>query len=279
MSDRLPRISVVTPSFNQARYLERTIRSVLDQGYPNLEYLVYDGASTDGSVEIIQRYADRLDYWQSQPDGGQSAAINAGWHRANGEILAWLNSDDYYLPGVLRFVGEHFRDHPEVLVLYGTCERVDQGGAYLGFVGTAFRMRDLLYSRQIIPQPTAFLRRKVIDSVGPLDPSLRYSMDYDLFIRVAKVSTPSFVARRLAGATVHSEAKTTADRIPAKRETQMIRMRYSSGPGRVFIRLQPLFSRAFHILPGPIQRAVNAMRPHRVFDARRSTQVGGGPPA
>ena len=113
----LPRITVVTPSFNQARYLDRTIRSVLDQGYPNLEYMVLDAGSTDGSLDIIKRYSDRLDYWRSGPDNGQSAAVNEGWQRASGEVMAWLNSDDFYLPGALDFVGNHFRVHPEDWVI------------------------------------------------------------------------------------------------------------------------------------------------------------------
>jgi glycosyltransferase involved in cell wall biosynthesis len=267
----LPRISVVTPSFNQAQFLERTLRSVLDQGYPDLEYIVLDGGSTDGSVDIIRRYADRLDYWRSRADDGQTAAINEGWSRTNGEILAWLNSDDYYLPGTLPFVGEYFRDHPETRLLYGTCERVDPQGHSLGFVGSPFRMRDLLFSRQIIPQPSAFLHRELISAVGPLDPALRYSMDYDLFLRATQRSTPVFVDRPLAGATIHPRAKTTADRDPAYRETHRLRLKHSSGLGRLFVRFQPVQSWVYRRLPSPLRRSIDAFRPHRVMNEPRRT--------
>ena len=263
----LPRISVVTPSLNQARYIERTIRSVLDQGYPNLEYFIYDGGSTDGSVEIISRYAERLDYWVSEPDGGQSAAINAGWDRATGEILAWLGSDDYYLPETLQTVGEHFRDHPGTLLLYGTCERVDQDGAYIGYVGSRYRRGDMLFSRQVIPQPSSFLRRSLVNKIGSLDASLRYSMDYDLFLRAAKVTAPVFMDRHLSGATIHPGAKTTVDRGPAKVETHRLRLQHASGLGRLFVRLQPLQSRLFHLLPAQLRGPINHLRPRRVFGA------------
>src|SRR5687767_5199473 len=111
MSSPLPVISLVTPSLNQASFLERAIRSVIEQNYPNLEYIVMDGGSTDGSVDIIEEYSDRLAYWVSEPDGGQSAAINAGWSRSSGNVLAWLNSDDYLLPGTLQWPGQFFADH------------------------------------------------------------------------------------------------------------------------------------------------------------------------
>src|SRR5215470_7311361 len=109
-----PRISIVTPSFNQARFLEATIRSVLDQRYDNLEYIVVDGGSTDGSVEIIKRYADRLAFWCSEADGGHGNALNKGLRRATGEIMAWLNSDDIYWPWTLAAVAEIFEAHPDV---------------------------------------------------------------------------------------------------------------------------------------------------------------------
>ena len=131
----LPSITVVTPSFNQARFLERTIRSVLDQGYAQLEYLILDGGSSDGSTDIIRAYESHLAYWISEPDDGQSAAVNAGWRRASGEILGWLNSDDFYLPGTLQFVGEFFAAHPDVAFLYGTCDVVDEAGRKLRQVG------------------------------------------------------------------------------------------------------------------------------------------------
>src|SRR3954470_24829882 len=114
-----PTMTIVTPSLNQGLYLERTIRSVIDQAYPRLEYFVMDAGSTDDSVDIIKRYADRIDYWVSQPDAGQSAAINAGWARGSGEIVAWLNSDDYYMPGTLASIAKYMHAHRGTMVAYG----------------------------------------------------------------------------------------------------------------------------------------------------------------
>ena len=113
-----PKVSIITPSFNQARFLEQTMRSVLEQDYPNIEYIVIDGGSSDGSLEIIQKYADRLAYWQSQKDKGQTDAINQGFARANGEILAWLNSDDILYPGAVTAAVKQLLEHPEVGMVY-----------------------------------------------------------------------------------------------------------------------------------------------------------------
>ena len=264
-AERMPRITVVTPSFNQAQYLERTIRSVLEQDYPALEYMVLDAGSSDGSREIIERYADRLDYWRSAPDAGQSAAINEGWRRATGEILAWLNSDDYYLPGTLRFVGEYFRDHPDEWVVYGSWEAVDDQGRRLNYAGSRFARRTMIVSRNTIPQPSSFLHREALDAVGLLDESLRYTMDLDLFLRIARLRTPRFVSRPLAAATVHPAAKTYSQRDAMARERYEVRRRYARGLEVPLVMLQPLQSRLFHALPPAAQRAVNAMRPRRKF--------------
>jgi glycosyltransferase involved in cell wall biosynthesis len=261
----LPRITVVTPSFNQARYLERTIRSVLEQGYPNLEYMVLDAASADGSLEIIERYADRLDYWRSEPDDGQSAAINEGWKRASGEVISWLGSDDYYLPGTLHWVGEYFRDHPEEWVIYGSWEAVDEAGRRLNYAGSRFRRRTLILSRNTIPQPSAFIRREAIDTVGLLDERLHYTMDLDLFLRIAEHRTPRFVSRPLAAATMHPEAKTFSQRDAMARERYEVRLRYARGIEVPLVLLQPVQSKLFHALPPFARGLVNAIRPRRKF--------------
>src|SRR5512143_702654 len=123
-----PLVSIVTPSYNQARFLEATLRSVLEQDYPNIEYLVVDGASTDGSVEIIRRYANRLTWWVSEKDSGQSEAINKGLQRAKGHFVGWLNSDDIYLPGTISAAATAFRKHPEAGLVYGDALAIDAGG-------------------------------------------------------------------------------------------------------------------------------------------------------
>ena len=272
MESDLPRITIVTPSFNQAQFLERTIRSVLDQEYPDLEYLVMDGGSTDGSVEIIRRFAERLTYWTSGPDGGQAAAINAGWRMAHGEVLAWLNSDDVFLPGALSAVGHAFQEHPKAVLVYGQTQLVDPDGLLLGTVGSAYRQRTLLYSHQLIPQPSSFFRRSAVEAVGLLDESLHYSMDLDLLLRLSRMARPLMLQQTLAEATIHAEAKTTRDRAIAVAETYRVRRRYVRGLGTLLVRVQPGLSWVFSRMPDWMRRTVNRVRPRRVYED------GGGAP-
>src|SRR5512138_1788368 len=131
-STRLPLVSIITPSFNQAAFLETTIRSVLDQDYPSLEYFIVDGGSKDGSLEIIQRYAHRLAGWVSEPDRGQTDAINKGFGMAHGEILAWLNSDDVYQPGAVAEAATFLQQNPEVGLVYGDATYIDENGRTIG---------------------------------------------------------------------------------------------------------------------------------------------------
>ena len=160
----LPKISVVTPSFNQASFLEETIQSVLSQGYPDLEYIVMDGGSTDGSAEIIRKYADRLADWKSAKDGGQADAIRTGFARATGEILCWLNSDDTIAPGTLRRVGEFFAAHPDVDLVYGDLNLVDAEGKRLYTARPLLRLGILVYENPFIPQQGMFWRRSLYES-------------------------------------------------------------------------------------------------------------------
>ena len=260
----MPRITVVTPSFQQARWLERTIRSVLDQDYPNLEFVVLDGGSTDGSLEIIERYADRLTRWSSGPDGGQAAAIEAGWKASTGDVLAWLNSDDFYVPGTLSLVGRWFADHPGRGFVYGRCRLVDPDGAPQGMTGSGYSRSRLLLSHQMIPQPTAFLRRDLVERAGFVDPRLRYSMDYDLFVRASVIERPVFLPRILAEATIHPDAKTRRDAGPAMEETRALRRRHARGLERVVVGLQPASSAIYHRVPAGARRIVGRFRPTRV---------------
>jgi glycosyltransferase involved in cell wall biosynthesis len=265
----LPRITVVMPSYNQARYLERAIISVIEQAYPNLEFFVLDGGSTDGSADIIRRFADRIDHWQSQPDGGQTAAINGGWRRATGEIVTWLNSDDAYLPGTLDLVGRWFLEHPKESMLFGECLLVGPAGEPLGQVGRRYSRRTMLLSHQPIPQPSAFIRRTLVSRIGPLDESLDYVMDYEFFLRVAEACEPRFLAQALALATIHPEAKTIAGRTQMVAERQAVRRRYARGLSEsLVVRGQPIGSAIYHLLPGAARDAVDAVRPRRV---RRTT--------
>ena len=181
-----PRVSIVTPSYNQARFIEETIRSVLLQGYPNLEYSIIDGGSTDDSVEIIRKYAPWLAYSVSEPDRGQSHAINRGWRGATGEILAWLNSDDMYGPEAVGQAAKFLLAHPMTDMVYGDCRMIDEHGKFMKWCPTmAFDLKVLLRSVWFIAQQATFIRRRVIDKVGELNEELDLVMDWELWLRIA----------------------------------------------------------------------------------------------
>jgi glycosyltransferase involved in cell wall biosynthesis len=204
----LPLVSIVTPSFNQARYLEATIRSVLEQDYPNLEYLIVDGGSTDGSLEIIQRYADRLAWWVSERDQGQTDAINKGFARARGEILAWLNSDDTYLPKAISEAVAFLQAHPEAGMVYGDASLVDDSGNLLGrFPARQTDYRRLRRGYVHIPQQASFFRTSLWRQVGPLDPSFYFAMDYDLWVRIARRAPLYYTPRLWANFRLHDAGK------------------------------------------------------------------------
>jgi len=209
----MPRISVVTPSFNQGHFLEATIRSVLDQGYPRLEYIIMDGGSTDNSVEIIKKYQDRVAFWVSAPDGGQSNAINQGFARATGEVLAWLNSDDLYLPGALEAVAEFFQNHPGIDCVIGDQDTIDPKGQHLCTVkNIPFSFRRTLYGGAMVPQPSTFFTRRAYEAAGPLDTGLHYQMDYEFFLRMASRGVRfGILPRPLAAFRLHRASKTISE--------------------------------------------------------------------
>jgi glycosyltransferase involved in cell wall biosynthesis len=210
MSDlSLPLVSIVTPSFNQARYLEHTIRSVLDQDYPKLEYIIVDGGSNDGSPEIIRRYSDRLAWWVSEKDRGQTDAINKGFAHARGEYLAWLNSDDTYEPGAISEAVAFLRKQPEVGLVYGDANFIDENGRKLGsFPAAQTDYRRLRQGYVHIPQQSAFWRADLWHRVGPLDPSFFFAMDYDLWVRLAALAPVRYVPRNWANFRLHTQGKT-----------------------------------------------------------------------
>lgn len=185
MTTALPRITVVTPSFNQAPYLEQTILSVIGQGYPNLEYFVYDAGSTDGSVEIIKKYESSLAYWQSEKDGGQSCAINAAFARATGDILCWLNSDDYYLPGTLWEVSRRLAA-PLPDLIYGKCLFFWEGANGCKISDPPEFDRELLEIWDYIVQPSAFWRRELWEKTGPLREDWHFAFDWDWWLRASE---------------------------------------------------------------------------------------------
>ena len=232
MSRENPLVSIVTPSYNQGRYIEQTIESVLNQDYPNLEYLVLDGGSTDETVEILKRYEGRL-AWISEKDRGQADAINKGFHLAKGQILGWLNSDDTYSPGAIRKVAQYFQSHREVGLLYGEGCHVDAAGKIIERYHTEPFSFHRLGEICFICQPAAFLQAEVFRAIGPLDVGLRYCMDYEYWIRIAKRFRVGHLDEYLANTRLHIETKTLSQRVEVHREIlHMVKRHYGYVPIR-----------------------------------------------
>ncbi len=229
--DDTPLVSIVTPSYNQARFLPATIESVLGQTYPNIEYIIIDGGSSDDSQQIIRRYAERLAYWVSEPDQGQTDAINKGFARANGQVLAWLNSDDTYQPNAVAEAVDYLKLHPQVGLVYGQAGYIDEHGRQIGqFPAAQTDYQRLRRGYVHIPQQAAFWRADLWQQVGPLDPSYYFAMDYDLWLRLARVSQIRYVPRLWANFRLHSGAKTIAD--DDRCWPEMIRIHYRDGGSR-----------------------------------------------
>jgi len=211
--ETLPRITIITPSYNQGNFIEQTINSVLSQNYPDLEYIVMDGGSTDSTLEMLEKYDSRL-FWISERDRGQSHAINKGLRMATGEIIAFLNSDDLYEPGALLKVGKFFAAHPAACWLTGKCRTIGPNGKEIRKAITLYKnvwlktkSYPVLLVLNYISQPATFWRRKVIDSVGEFDESIRYAMDYDYSLRVGRSFKLWVLNEYLASFRVHPNSK------------------------------------------------------------------------
>jgi len=208
---KTPLVSIVTPSFNQAQYLEATVLSVLEQDYPRIEYIVMDGGSTDGSSEILERYSDRIAHWVSEPDEGQTDAINKGFDIATGDIFAWINSDDLYRPGAISEAVEFLNNSPEVGMVYGDADFIDEQGEWIGkFPAAKTDYRRLRQGYVHIPQQSTFFRSRLWPLVRPLDTSFYFAMDYDLWVRLAALTPIAYFQRTWAAFRLHSDAKSMA---------------------------------------------------------------------
>jgi glycosyltransferase involved in cell wall biosynthesis len=225
-------VSIVTPSFQQARYLGETIRSVITQDHPDIEYAVVDGGSTDGSVDVIRGYADRLAWWVSEPDRGQTHAIRKGWDRARGEVLAYLNADDTYLPGAVRRAAAAFESDPGAVVVFGNCDLVDEVGGEVRRMPTGpATLADVLARRTLIPQPAAFVRADAVREIDGPDEALHYAMDFDLWIRLLVRGSARFIGGPPLGRfRWHPASKSGSADEPFSRELLAILDRFYSRP-------------------------------------------------
>ncbi|MEW6696505.1 MAG: glycosyltransferase family 2 protein [Bacillota bacterium] len=207
MKEQYPLVSVVVPSYNQGKFIKDTIESILNQDYPNIELIVMDGASTDNTVEILKSYGDKF-YWQSKKDKGQSDAINQGWKISKGSILAWLNSDDTYLPGALSKVVNYFKNNPHIHVVYGEGYHTFEDGTIMERYPTESFNAERLKETCFICQPTVFMRKEALLKVDFVNEKLNYCMDYDLWLRLAKDFQFGYIGDYLATSRLYADNKT-----------------------------------------------------------------------
>lgn len=226
-SHKWPRISVITPSYNQGKYIERTIKSVLNQRYPNLEYIIVDGGSNDDTVKILKKYSSKL-RWISEKDNGQADAINKGIKMSTGEILSYLNSDDVYEPGSLYIVANYFMDNPEAMLVYGKGKHIGKNDEYIEDYPSKPTDYLGLHPTCSICQPTTFWRRELIEEIGYFDLSLKYAMDYDYWIKVSKKYPLNYIYKYLGNTRFYADTKTSGQRPKVHREIIEIQKRHYS---------------------------------------------------
>jgi len=229
MAER-PLVSVVTPSFNQVAYLEEALRSVLEQDYSPIEYIIIDGGSQDGSPEIIKQRAKQLAYWVSELDKGQADAINKGFTRATGKYMTWLNADDRLKPGTIAEAVAFLETHPDVGMVYGDADFIDAGGGVIGrFAARQTDYRRLLRGYVHIPQQAAVWRADLWRQVGQLDASLSFAMDYDLWVRLAKITKLHYHPRLWGEFRLHADSKTMQNDMRAWEDMLKVHRREGGG--------------------------------------------------
>jgi Glycosyl transferase family 2 len=246
-----PRISVVTPSFNQGRFLEQCITSILEQDYPDLEYIVIDGGSSDESVEVLRRYERHFAFWVSEPDKGQSDALNKGFRRATGDLAVWLNADDFFLPGAFAAVAAAYQQNPQASFYFGDGWRADETGRLVSRMfperGVCWKADALRYGLDYILQPATFISRRRLEEIGYIDADLHYGMDWDLWLRLAQLADPVALPVCLAASREHGETKTAVGAFPRTEELRRIAEKHTglaATPGAVLYYLQSLRSSA-----------------------------------
>lgn len=235
MIEHMSKVSIVTPSLNQGRFIKDTIKSVQDQKYPNLEHIIVDGGSTDDTLKILRKYEGKI-HWISEKDKGQADAVNKGVRIASGEIIGWLNADDLYLPGTVWTVVNFFESNPAAGWLYGRCRIIDEDGRetrrwisrYKNLLGRKFRYRMLLLEN-FISQPSVFFKKSVVDAIGQLDINRFYTMDYEYWLRIARKFKPGIVREDLACFRIHRESKSRLGFQRQFREEFEVAKTYSTG--------------------------------------------------
>jgi glycosyltransferase involved in cell wall biosynthesis len=210
MTQNQPLVSIITPSFNKGPYIEETIESIRNQSYPHIEHIVIDGGSTDNTLAILKKYNGQLS-WISEPDRGQSDAINKGWKIARGDIIAYLNADDTYTPDAVMTAVTYLNEHPEAGLVYGDGILTDEAGRFIRtYRAGEFSLRELIYCRNNILQPALFLRRAVYDRIGGIDEDQHLAMDLDYWIRAALLFKIAYIPQPLATAKIYRDAKSVA---------------------------------------------------------------------
>lgn len=235
------KISIITPSFNQGKFIEQTIQSVLSQNYPNLEYIIMDGGSTDETISILKKYAEKLK-WFSEKDKGQSDAINKGLKMATGDIVAWINSDDYYLPGTLQKIAKHFENNKDIKWITGDYLIIDETGheihsfvrGYKNLV-SYFSSFTALSFANYINQPSTFWRKELLDKVGYVNESYRYCMDYDLWLRFMRESSPYIIHTPLSAFRIHTASKGKSEYGQQFKEEIQVAQKYTGNPLVIFL--------------------------------------------
>jgi len=208
-NNNLPKLSIVTPSFNQGDFLEQTIKSVLSQNYPNLEYIIMDGGSTDNSIEIIEKYSSHLSFWKSMPDKGQSAAIREGFQRATGDIFAYINSDDYYLKDSFSNIIKIFHKYPNIQWVTGQGIVVNENNIFqYKYKKPKITINNMVYLCNCVFQPATFWRKELYMMVGGINSNYSFSFDYDLFLHFLEHTPPILVNKEISAFRIHNKSKT-----------------------------------------------------------------------
>lgn len=225
---KYPKISIVTVSYNQGQFIEDNIKSVINQNYPNVEHIIIDAGSTDGTLDILKKYDEHL-VWTSEPDRGQSHGLNKGFKKATGEIMGWFNSDDRVAPNALHRVAEFFKDNPNEIGVVGNINLVNQKGEFVRKVkGEAYQYTDMVNVKRGVTQPSTFIKTEVFNKIGYLDESLHYTMDFDLFLRVSSIKTIPYINFSLADFRLQSQAKTTNGLAEFRKEHIKIARKYNA---------------------------------------------------